>query len=1177
MSLNKSMPRAVCFLIIIAMFLTIIPMGAYAENNSESGIEITDYTAPEGKLESGQYFILKGKISSEKTLKNVTAGVYYRRGNETKQVVSRDIDSKEFDIKTIDEDIYFNCLPDGLYSYKIFATDDTGETYVLVESDFQIGNVSAESSFEISSMSLPSGKMGYGSEFNINYSISSVQPIYYVSTVVRFANPNHGGAVFFSEAFPNELNEYAVDKNYDFSDNVKIDFSEGNYLIEVFAVDYSGGVATFTSEEFEVGYNNDINVKNGVFPSGTIEYGKSFKIACDISSGKKLELVESKIYKRYADEEVCKISDNPDTENYTISAENGNTFDIADLETGEYTYRLTAKDVSGYEKVLTVSIFDVKISEGIKAENTSFPARQIKKGESAEIKCDIVSNNELSCVSGEIYNKDDMEKTAAVQEKEISGKRYSLSGLFIPDNLGAGNYTYRLIAKDNTEFSKTIAEFDFSIAADSSESSITISDVQSPSGKLKKGNSFSLRGNITSNYNLKMVSAKICLRSDNSIVQESSVNPDSKTYNIFPDIDYSMLFGKLNTGKYTYTLDAEDVNGYKANLVTSDFEVLDYNNIAGDVNLDGIIDISDVAALSAFVGNPEKNPLEEQGIINGDVHNSGDGLTANDALMIQQYLAGIIDNPNGETPKENAELFVDRIYNIVLERDRAENEGSNWIESLETNTKTAADVVLAFVQSSEYKSKNKTNQEYITMLYELLKDTQPDSNFSEWCSKAEMFSRNYILKAFVNTDEFNNICSKYDISRGDITLTENRDKHEGLTEYIWNVYQPFCKTTVPIDELNSITGNILSGDEYIEEFILDLVNYRFSDNNGDNSDYISCLYSGMLTRGASDEEISDKVSKIEKGQSRFSVFLSIAKSLEFKNVCIKYNISDYRASLGSISDTIILDSTRNVYNSNSSSSEVLGTAYEGQILSVTGFKGSWLEVKFLNGKGYVDSSYTSPYGNSSTKVLSVANIPQNSYIGGSPLPTGCEVTSLSVLMNYLGFSDASKNYLANNFMPKGNIGSTDPNYAFIGTPSSSSSYGAYANTIVRTAKNYFSAKGTDNYSVQNITGASMSDLYEQIDNGNPVLVWITMNCTSTRAYGATWTLNRGTAYTEPGTGTYSFTWKKSEHCCVMVGYNKAKGTVILADVLEGDGLTEYTIPEFESAYRWLGNQAIIIK
>ncbi|MDY4413304.1 MAG: CAP domain-containing protein [Ruminococcus sp.] len=64
--------------------------------------------------------------------------------------------------------------------------------------------------------------------------------------------------------------------------------------------------------------------------------------------------------------------------------------------------------------------------------------------------------------------------------------------------------------------------------------------------------------------------------------------------------------------------------------------------LKGDANLDGNIDIADVVAIAGYVGDYSKNKLEPQGILNGDVHNSGNGLNANDSLMIQQYLANII-------------------------------------------------------------------------------------------------------------------------------------------------------------------------------------------------------------------------------------------------------------------------------------------------------------------------------------------------------------------------------------------------------------------------------------------------------------------------------------------------------------------------------------------------------
>jgi len=62
----------------------------------------------------------------------------------------------------------------------------------------------------------------------------------------------------------------------------------------------------------------------------------------------------------------------------------------------------------------------------------------------------------------------------------------------------------------------------------------------------------------------------------------------------------------------------------------------------GDVTVNGEVDVADVVAAAAYVSDPENNVVKPQGMINGDVHNNGDGLTGNDVLAIQQFLAHII-------------------------------------------------------------------------------------------------------------------------------------------------------------------------------------------------------------------------------------------------------------------------------------------------------------------------------------------------------------------------------------------------------------------------------------------------------------------------------------------------------------------------------------------------------
>ncbi len=97
---------------------------------------------------------------------------------------------------------------------------------------------------------------------------------------------------------------------------------------------------------------------------------------------------------------------------------------------------------------------------------------------------------------------------------------------------------------------------------------------------------------------------------------------------------------EIYNSEYCITLDElPDIKNYvsEENPSSSDSEKL-----KGDANLDGSVDIADAVALASYVGDMEKNKLTPQGIINGDVQATGNGINANDALTIQQYLANII-------------------------------------------------------------------------------------------------------------------------------------------------------------------------------------------------------------------------------------------------------------------------------------------------------------------------------------------------------------------------------------------------------------------------------------------------------------------------------------------------------------------------------------------------------
>lgn len=64
----------------------------------------------------------------------------------------------------------------------------------------------------------------------------------------------------------------------------------------------------------------------------------------------------------------------------------------------------------------------------------------------------------------------------------------------------------------------------------------------------------------------------------------------------------------------------------------------------GDANCDEKVTVADAVAILQFLGNRDKYELSDQGKINADVYDVGDGITARDALSIQRLDAGLISS-----------------------------------------------------------------------------------------------------------------------------------------------------------------------------------------------------------------------------------------------------------------------------------------------------------------------------------------------------------------------------------------------------------------------------------------------------------------------------------------------------------------------------------------------------
>lgn len=116
----------------------------------------------------------------------------------------------------------------------------------------------------------------------------------------------------------------------------------------------------------------------------------------------------------------------------------------------------------------------------------------------------------------------------------------------------------------------------------------------------------------------------------NDKVVFSYIDGDSKAY-----YDYKISNGSVTVGKS----EATEPTIQKPTTQNPTTKI-----VWGDATNDGVVDLADVVATASYVGDPVKNTISEQGMLNADVHDTGGGINANDVLAIQQYLAKIVDS-----------------------------------------------------------------------------------------------------------------------------------------------------------------------------------------------------------------------------------------------------------------------------------------------------------------------------------------------------------------------------------------------------------------------------------------------------------------------------------------------------------------------------------------------------
>lgn len=178
------------------------------------------------------------------------------------------------------------------------------------------------------------------------------------------------------------------------------------------------------------------------------------------------------------------------------------------------------------------------------------------------------------------------------------------------------------------------------------------------------------------------------------------------------------------------------------------------------------------------------------------------------------------------------------------------------------------------------------------------------------------------------------------------------------------------------------------------------------------------------------------------------------------------------------------------------------------------------------------------------------------------LPTGCEITSLTCLLNYLGFP-ADKEMMADTYLDYVLENGTDYTFfeKYIGNPYSDG-YGCYSPVIVKAATEYLADQNSSLEPV-NLSGSTKEELFSVIASGHPIVIWGTVYNQYHDSYLA-WT-------TPDGEDVY---WNTYEHCMLLTGYDTISSTVTVCDPLRGE--VQYDLEQFFYIYDDMYQQAMTI-
>ena len=253
----------------------------------------------------------------------------------------------------------------------------------------------------------------------------------------------------------------------------------------------------------------------------------------------------------------------------------------------------------------------------------------------------------------------------------------------------------------------------------------------------------------------------------------------------------------------------------------------------------------------------------------------------------------IVKKQAAENNDAQVKSFVERMYTVALGRGSDTDGLAYWCKELAGNKQNAADIAYGFFFSTEYKQKNRSNEQFVDDLYETILGRKADPEGKAAWVKAlkNGRSRESVLAGFVNSTEFSGMCDEYNIPRGTMEEDGSSICNSGVRSFVLRNYTKALgrkgETTGVEDWCNSINKKKMTPAAVAESFFQ---SQEFKNRKLSDEEYVEVLYETFLGRGSDPEGKAFWLSCLKDGKTRDDIIKGFSGSKEFSQIVADFGL-----------------------------------------------------------------------------------------------------------------------------------------------------------------------------------------------------------------------------------------------------------------------------------------------